>query len=227
VNKLRRTLVALALVASLGAVSVYLKLSLERREAKQLLTDLEELERDAHAAKLAEFLKKHRHSIHPLPGCKESRCVYLEDLNNSPLLFIHLSSPADFYVAVTANKGVVQEVYVRAKTFISGQPYTAAVRGTSIGGWSDLDNTKISTDGTVDESGRLKYSVLEFGPLATPAERAIAFQMNVDCLFELKGCSDPSQIVGRWPSHINAPSAKFGALGESYSPASMRERGSR
>jgi hypothetical protein len=191
-------IVAFALVT--GSVVVCIRLNWNKREARQLVLDAEKLEQDGTTAGLGDFLAKHGRFVRPAANCSESRCAYVGELKNSSLAFFRLSPPGEFYISILAEKGRVQEVYLSAKTAISGKPYAATMRGVSAEGLGGSVKA-LSSNAVVDASGRILTSTMELGPMATPAERRMAFQMDVNCIFELKGCSDPSQITGGWPRH--------------------------
>lgn len=197
-NVVRTVAAVVAFALGIGIVVTCVKLNRDKREARQLILDAERLEQDGSAASLGDFLAKHRRLVRPAGDCSESRCAYVVELKNSPLSFFHLSPPGEFYFSILGEKGRVQEVYVSAKTAISGKPYAATIR--SVSGDESNGSVKIlSSDAVVDTSGRILTSTMQLGPMATPAERRIAFKINVSCIFELKGCSDPSQITGDWP----------------------------
>lgn len=198
--RLRRTgmisVVALALLAVLGGG----KLRLDKVEARTLVADAGRLtQNQSSLAELDKFLAKHRRFVPSNRDCDEENCVYSADLRNDSLSLLHLAPPAELFVSVTRGRDQVQEVYVSVKTAISGKLYAATIR--SVGSAACRTNCKSFSSSSVrDPSGRILTSSIELGPAATAADRKIAFQLNVDCIFELKSCTDPAEITGAWPA---------------------------
>jgi len=197
-NLLRKIVPAAILVLGASAVFVGIRLRLDKREARQLILDAARLGQNDGSINLSDFLAKHGKSMHAIRDCNEEQCTYAADLRNAPLPLLHLASPAEFYISVIGKRGQVQEVYVSAKTSIAGKPYAATIRSVSatqcMGGCKDF-----LSDAVVDATGKILVSTIELGPGATLADRRIAFQLNADCIFEMKGCSNPLQITGGWP----------------------------
>jgi len=196
-NRLLRKIVT-AVILVLGAVAGFaaLKLSRDMRESRQLILDAAKLEQDHGTMNLTDFLAKHR-TVHPIRDCKEERCVYVADLRNAPLPLLHLAPPGEFYFSVINKQGHVQEIYISVKTAIAGKPYAAIIR--SVSEAECEEGCKAFLSDAVEDAGRISYSVVELGPRATSADRGIAFQINANCIFEIRGCNSPLQITGGWP----------------------------
>jgi hypothetical protein len=198
-NSLLRKIVATATLV-LGAVAVFaaVKLNRDKREARQLTLDAARLEQNDGSINLSDFLAKHRKFMHATSDCNEEQCAYAADLRNAPLPFLHLAPPGEFYISVIGKQRDVQEIYISAKTAIAGKQYAATIRSVSAtrckGGCKSF-----SSDAVVDTSGKVLVSTIELGPRATLADRRMAFQMNATCIFEMRGCSNSSQITGGWP----------------------------
>jgi hypothetical protein len=198
-NSLPRKIAATAALI-LGAVAVFaaVKLNRDKREARQLTLDAARLDQNDGSINLDDFLTKHRKFMHAIRDCNEEQCAYVADLRNAPLPFLHLAAPGEFYISVIGKQGRVQEIYISAKTAIAGKQYAATIRSVSATRCEGGCKT-FSSDTVVDTSGKILVSTIELGPRATLADRRIAFQMNANCMFEMRGCSNPSQITGGWP----------------------------
>ncbi len=200
-NNVVRTIVGItAFALGIGVLVVCVKLSWDKREARQLILDAERLQQDTGGdSSLSDFLEKHRRFVHPTGDCSVSQCAYVGELTNVPLSFLRLAPPAAFYVSVLVKSDKVQEVYLSAKTTISGRPYAATIRDLSAVA-SNSEIKTLSSDAVLDSSGEILTSMIELGPMATPTDRRIAFDFSVECIFQVKGCADPSQITGGWPT---------------------------
>lgn len=198
-NRLLRKIVTAATLI-LGAVAgfVAVKLNWDMRESRQLILDAAKLEQDHGSINLRGFLAKHRKSVHAIGDCKGEQCAYVADLRNAPLPLLHLAPPGEFYVSVINQQGHVQEVYISAKTAIDGKPYAATIRSVSETQCKE-ECKAFSSDAVADASGRILVSAIELGPRATSADRGTAFQINANCIFEIRGCNSPLQITGGWP----------------------------
>jgi len=184
----------------LGAAAVLaaVKLSRDRREAGQLILDAVRLEENDGSINLSDFLAKHREFMHAVSHCNEGEGAYAADLRNAPLSLLHLAPPGEFYVSVIDKQGHVQEVYISVKTTIAGKPYAATIRSVSETECNEGCKA-FSSDAVTDASGKILVSTIELGPRATSADRRTAFQINANCIFEIKGCNSPLQITGGWP----------------------------
>lgn len=197
---LRKAVAAAALILGAIAVFVAVELNWDMRESRQLILDAANLEQDHGSINLSDFLAKHRKSMHAIGDCDDEQCAYVADLRNAPLPLLHLAPRSEFYVSVINKQGRVQEVYISAKTAIAGKPYAATIR--SVSETQCKEGCKaFSSDAVTDASGRILVSAIELGPRATSADRGTAFQINANCIFEIKGCNSPKQITGGWPTH--------------------------
>jgi hypothetical protein len=196
---LLKTVAAAALILGAMAVFAAVKLNRDKREARQLTLDAARLDQNDGSINLSDFLTKHKKFMHAISDCNEEQCVYVADLRNGPLPFLHLAPHSEFNIYIIGKEGHVQEIYISVKTAIAGAPFAATMRSASATRCEGGCET-FSSGAVVDTSGKIQFSTIELGPRATLADRRIAFQMNADCIFEMRGCSNPSRITGGWPS---------------------------
>jgi hypothetical protein len=195
---LRKIVTAATLILAAVAGFVAVKLNWDMRESRQLILDDAKLEQDHGSINLRDFLAQHRKSVHAIGDCKGEQCAYVADLRNEPLPLLHLAPPGEFYVSVINQQGHIQEVYISAKTAIAGKPYAATIRSVSENQCKEGCKA-FSSDAVADASGRILVSAIELGPRATSVDRGTAFQINANCIFEIRGCNSPLQITGGWP----------------------------
>jgi len=190
---LRPLTTVLVLVLTLAVCAVLagtFELRREKVSARNLIEGAERLDRDkSSSSAFDDFLLKHN-SMRSARDCNEVRCTYSATLKNTLLSFFHLAPPSEFYMSVTRSQGHVEEVYLSVKTAMSGRNYAATIRSRAScnpeceGFWSDV---------VLDpSSGSVVRSVTELGPSANAEDRKLAFRLNVNCIFDLGGCSNPS-----------------------------------
>jgi hypothetical protein len=198
-NSLRRLLLTLLVSLVIGSISAHSELRRERVEAQRLIADMKLLVQSPRDVN--KFVADNS-SILGRSDCSRDGCAYVADLRNKYLAWFHIGPPSELYVSVTQGRDQLEGVYISLKTSISGEVYAATIKTVSAAECKAVGCNSFSSSSVKDSSGKILRSTILLGPAATAAERDIAFQIDVGCMFELTGCIDSSQITGKWPAFV-------------------------
>ena len=170
----------------------------QRVEARRLIAETEDLVQNVSPGGLNTFLGSGGHFIRRTQQCDKDGCFYIADCRNNWISWLPIVPPSELYVSITQRQSRLAEVYLSVKTAISARPYAVTIRTVSTDECK-LENCKDSSWHTVkDSSGNILHSSVELGSTADDAQRKLAFHVDVDCMFEVRGCANASEITGSW-----------------------------
>lgn len=165
------------------------------RQAKMLLDGLKHLDTSAEpSAAFRVFREQHRNQlVHE--QCNQDICTSEFQVNNWVVSILHISPRAELHVWITLfhQKLSTAGVDYTSATFKQDSP-VVHVQEDFCAERNDIPCNQFALNPHGCNVAQTWNGDIEFGQLATDAQKAAAWRLNLGCLTALQGCKDISQL---------------------------------
>jgi hypothetical protein len=168
----------------------------KRRQAEGLLEDLKRLDANADpTSSFSAFKEKHRHQL-TVDECRDGACQYEFAVSNWIPATLHLAPRTEMRTWAALFQGRLAAVGIEytSRTLKQDSPIVR-VQEDFCASRTDIRCDHFALNPHGRNVAPAWNGIIEFGQLATVAQKETAWALNLDCFSSQKSCKDISQLL--------------------------------